>query len=106
MHSRGNQAFLVSAMARVIPLKRAVGDREAELIAQGWTKQTTIGEPRLSELVELYKALGYEVEVIEQRNDIDGCGICFDAGREMGVFYADLWLRKKANANSEQDDLF
>ena len=62
LHPRGDQAFVVSAVARVIPLKRAAGNREAELIAQGWAKQTTIGEPRLSELVELYRALGYEVE--------------------------------------------
>ncbi|MBI4291550.1 MAG: hypothetical protein HY661_08735 [Betaproteobacteria bacterium] len=93
-------------VARVIPLKKAAGKRQAELIAQGWTKQTTIGEPRLSELVENYKALGYEVEVVEQRGETDGCGICFDAGGEMGVYYADIWLRKKAGAKSEQDDLF
>jgi signal recognition particle subunit SEC65 len=29
----------------------------------GWIKRTTIGEPRLSEIVELYKSLGYEVRV-------------------------------------------
>ena len=27
----------------------------------GWTKRTTIDEPRLSELVELYEELGFEV---------------------------------------------
>lgn len=30
---------------------------------EGWIKQTTIGEPRLSEIVELYKSLGYKVRV-------------------------------------------
>ena len=30
---------------------------------EGWIKQTTIGEPRLSEIVELYNSLGYEVRV-------------------------------------------
>lgn len=30
---------------------------------KGWIKRTTIGEPRLSEIVELYKSLDYEVRV-------------------------------------------
>ena len=30
---------------------------------EGWIKRTTIGEPRLSEIIELYKSLGYEVRV-------------------------------------------
>ncbi len=32
-----------------------------EVEKEGWIKQTTIGEPRLSEIVELYKSIGYEV---------------------------------------------
>ena len=39
------------------------GLREKELDEEGWVKQTTIGEPRLSEIVELYKSLGYEVRL-------------------------------------------
>ena len=93
-------------VARVIQLRTAAQGREAQLIAQGWTKQTTIGEPRLSELIENCRALGYEVEVIEHRTAGDGCGTCFDAGREMGEFYADLWLRKNAAAGSGDDELF
>lgn len=34
-----------------------------KLEKEGWIKRTTIGEPRLSEIVELYKSLGYEVRV-------------------------------------------
>ena len=37
------------------------GLREKELEKEGWIKQTTIGEPRLSEIAELYESLGYEV---------------------------------------------
>jgi hypothetical protein len=29
----------------------------------GWTRRTTIDEPRLSELVELYEELGFEVRL-------------------------------------------
>ena len=34
-----------------------------ELKKQGWVKRTTIGEPRLSEIVTEYKALGFEVHL-------------------------------------------
>ena len=34
-----------------------------ELEKEGWVKRTTIDEPRLSEITELYKSLGYEVRV-------------------------------------------
>jgi len=36
---------------------------EGKMKKEGWIKRTTIGEPRLSEIVELYKSLGYEVRL-------------------------------------------
>jgi hypothetical protein len=39
------------------------GLREKKLEKEGWFKQTTIGEPRLSEIVQLYKSLGYEIRL-------------------------------------------
>lgn len=91
---------------RVIPLQSAAAGRVAELLAQGWTRQTTIGEPRLSEIVEEYRALGYEVEVIEHRSEGDACGVCFDAGKEQGAMYGDVYLRKKPDAPQSEDPLF
>ena len=38
-----------------------------ELEKEGWIKRTTIGEPRLSEIVDEYKSLGFEVR-LEQVN--------------------------------------
>jgi hypothetical protein len=35
--------------------------REKELQKEGWEKRFTIDEPRLSEMVEQYKELGFEV---------------------------------------------
>jgi len=35
--------------------------REQELKKEGWEKRFTIDEPRLSEMVEQYKELGFEV---------------------------------------------
>ena len=37
--------------------------REAGLNKEGWTRQFTSDEPRLSEAVELYKSLGFEVHL-------------------------------------------
>jgi hypothetical protein len=34
-----------------------------ELEKQGWIKRTTIDEPRLSEIIEEYESLGFEVHL-------------------------------------------
>jgi len=47
---------------------------------EGWIKRTTIGEPRLSEIVELYKSSGYEVRVEPLKLDslVDECRRCYE----------------------------
>jgi hypothetical protein len=35
--------------------------REDELIKEGWTRRFVANEPRLSEMVELYRSMGHEV---------------------------------------------
>ena len=91
-----------------IPLKVIRGGREADLLAEGWVKQTTIGEPRLSEIVENYRGLGYEVHVVEHREeDGAGCNTCFTAGAEMGQVYGDVYIRKgKGGRHAADDELF
>ena len=37
--------------------------REQELIDKGWVKQSTYDEPRLSEMVDMYKEIGFEVHL-------------------------------------------
>lgn len=37
--------------------------REQELAREGWVKRTTYDEPRLTEMVELYRELGFEVHL-------------------------------------------
>jgi len=51
-----------------------------ELEKEGWVKQTTIGEPRLSEIVELYKSLGYEVRLEPAKLDEldEECRRCYE----------------------------
>ena len=36
---------------------------EQDLLRQGWEKQTTYDEPRLSEMAEMYAELGFEVHL-------------------------------------------
>ena len=54
--------------------------RKEQLEKQGWKKQTTYDEPRLSELVESYKELGLEVRLEEpDASELEDCGKCFGA---------------------------
>ncbi len=77
--------------------------RDQELTAQGWTRQTVMNEPRLSEVVGLYRSLGFEVrlEPIEPSacND-QGCDICFEGAAE--TFRA-VYTRPGPGAGRDQD---
>jgi hypothetical protein len=59
--------------------------REEELLNQGWEKRNTIDEPKLSESVEIYESIGFEVLLEplpgkEERTGCEagGCTACFD----------------------------
>ena len=60
-----------------IDLGQAAPNEEDELT--GWERRTTIDEPRLSELVELYEELGFEVllRAINREALGDGCSECY-----------------------------
>lgn len=63
--------------------------RTAILEAEGWERRTTACEPRLSELVELYESLGFEVRVEEvEAEEGEECRDCFrlEPGRYKIVF--------------------
>ena len=47
-------------MGKKIPKNKG---RDAELERQGWMRRFVADEPRLSEVVELYKSIGYEVRL-------------------------------------------
>lgn len=68
--------------------------REAELKAQGWARKFTADEPRLSEAVEEYRDLGFEVHLEPVDPDAcqsEGqCTACFDnpeAARRFKVIF-------------------
>jgi hypothetical protein len=51
-----------------------------ELEKLGWTKRTTIDEPRLSEIIEEYESLGFEVhlEQIKLEDLHKECRTCYE----------------------------
>lgn len=50
--------------------------REEELKRQGWEKRFTIDEPRLSEMAEQYKELGFEVLLEPFEPSSEECTTC------------------------------
>lgn len=55
-------------------------ERERELEAQGWTRRFVACEPRLSEAVQLYRDLGYEVhlEPLPDSGEDGECRTCLE----------------------------
>jgi hypothetical protein len=71
---------------RVIPLKAMDGAASASaedltrvLEREGWIRQSTIGEPRLSEIVRSYERLGYEIRVEANQDAVASGGACSSA---------------------------
>ncbi len=67
--------------------------RKEELVRQGWQKQTTYDEPRLSEMVDLYEETGFEV-LLEPFNPDDEPG-CVECMKAVPEFYKTIYTRKK-----------
>jgi hypothetical protein len=72
---------------------------EEKLIQQGWEKQATYDDPRLSEMVDMYKEIGLEVH-LEPFNAVneEGCTGC------MALFpdqFKTIYIRKKSEENSQ-----
>lgn len=63
-------------------------DRE-KLEREGWIRQTVTDEPRLSELVEFYKELAYEVLVVPYDPKLapGDCTECFDNSGKTKIIY-------------------
>jgi hypothetical protein len=64
--------------------------RREELESQGWTRQFISGEPRLSEAVEEYQGLGFEVllEPIDPLEMTGECSLCLmGAGDRTKIIY-------------------
>ena len=60
-----------------------------KLEEDGWTRQTVMDEPRLSELVDFYKELAFEVVCLPVESDPvgAGCDVCFYDREKYKVIY-------------------
>ncbi len=73
---------------------------EERLNREGWVRNFSAKEPRLSEFSELYESLGFEVRLEPLRPDeIEGdCKVCFEDELED---YRTIYTRAK-NKNAEE----
>jgi len=79
-------------------------EREEELKRQGWIRQFVTDEPRLSEAVELYKSLGYEVR-LEQASFDEVNQICVNCLEADCVRYKIIYTRLKSKAEKTRAQL-
>jgi len=70
--------------------------REEELEREGWEKRFTIDEPRLSEMVEQYKELGFEVLLEPVDISSEECTTCLK-NPAFGERYKTIYTRKKSH---------
>ena len=68
---------------------------EEKLISEGWEKQATYDEPRLSEMVDMYQEIGLEVllEPFNAENE-EGCTGCMALSPDQ---FKTIYTRKKKN---------
>jgi hypothetical protein len=66
--------------------------REEELKKLGWEKRFTIDEPRLSEMVEQYKEVGFEVLLEPVDTSSEECTTCITAFHDR---YKTIYTRQR-----------
>ena len=78
---------------------------EDRLRAEGWTKQNTMDEPRLTELVKMYKDMGLDVHLEDiHLEEMDQCDECMRIGPER---YKTIYTRPGSKArSSELEDMY
>ena len=66
---------------------------EEKLIREGWKKQATYDDPRLTEMVEMYKEIGLEVHLEPfDAEKAEGCTDCLQLLPDM---FKTIYTRKK-----------
>jgi hypothetical protein len=67
--------------------------RQEELVHQGWQRQATYDEPRLSEMADMYKDIGLEVHMEPFDPDEEpGCTGCMAVSPQL---YKTIYTRKR-----------
>lgn len=76
-------------------------ERRAELEKEGWTRQFTVDEPRLSEAIEMYKLLGFEVhlEPMVPDQNSEECAACLEV---MCDRYKTIYTRPAEGGDSRE----
>jgi hypothetical protein len=76
--------------------------REEKLRKEGWLRRSVASEPRLSEMVELYRNLGFEVrlEPLDDEEKDGGCATCFE---EDPSRFCVIYTRRSADAPAGDD---
>ncbi|TAK31826.1 MAG: hypothetical protein EPO21_16410 [Chloroflexota bacterium] len=90
-------------MSDFTPTENESASHEDELRAEGWERQFTADEPRLSESVQLFESIGYEVRVEEETGCGRECNVCFSAAPER---YKVIYTRRKSEARDQLEELF
>jgi len=72
--------------------------KEEELKKEGWEKRFTIDEPRLSEMVEQYKELGFEILLEPVDISSEECTICLKSPA-FNQRYRTIYTRKKSQSS-------
>ena len=63
------------------------------LVLEGWERQNTLDEPRLSEVAEMYGEIGFEVRIEPFDPDREsGCSECMKASAEK---YKTIYTRRR-----------
>lgn len=65
----------------------------AQLLAQGYERRTTAAPPRLTEIVEEYRRIGFEVELVAHEAEPDACNTCFEDPVIAQAGYQDVYVR-------------
>ena len=73
--------------------KESQMSKEEELKTQGWEKRFTMDEPRLSEMADQYRELGFEVLLEPVDLSSEECITCMTASPDR---YRTIYTRRKA----------
>ena len=76
--------------------------REEELTALGWRKKSITSEPRLSELVQLYRQIGCAVHL--EPLDPSGHPACKDCMPSVAGDHQIIYIRKPGIDHTDDDD--
>ncbi len=81
--------------------------KHLDLVSQGWERRFSAEDPRLTEMNEYYRSLGFETLVVDGVIGCDAaCRNCFDAPG-FGGQYKTLYTRgASTKGSSGEDDIF